>query len=381
LVLFSLCTLWCALQPALAQEPEYGGGQQMQLPSGTGQNPLQGSVGQQDQMQGGLQLPLQDNPQTPLQGSVEAQQQQFQSGTKKPMLQGGVEHSYSLPPVDKTLRSGANFDERAFTNVVPTNLWVAIPPWMAGTWETRTETQLEFADLTFPGLGTTNQPRMFTRQDNWIFGMQTDKYGQIWHFINVPSYRKVVLASTIEHRRELSKEFLFVSKNRVMTRYRFLAVIANTETNKIQQVRQQETVMLYKPESQNVLRGFGSVKIFSQEGIPLLVSKNFTPFYRVQHFAPVPTYHGIDMRKSFRDYLVSHNLADRVPDDLKAQFGTADVQPGSAQFGAPQQPQYGISQPGAPQCAAPQYALPEGGAPQYAAPQFVPPTQYSAPHR
>lgn len=308
-------------------------------------DPLQGSVEQQEQFQNQEQQQSQQQ-QAPLQGGVEQQEQfQPQSGgaTKRPMLQGGVDHSESLPPVDKTLRSGARFDERTFTNVVPNNLWVAIPPWMAGVWETRNETQLEVVDLTFPGLGTTNQPRMFTRHDTWVFGMQADKYGQIWHFINVPSYRKVSLAATTEHRRETSKEFLFVSESRVMTRYRFLAVIVNAETNKIQQVRQQETVMLYKPESQNVLKGFGSIKIFSQEGIPLLISKNYTPFYRTQHFAPIPLYHGIDMRKSFRDYLVSHNLAERVPDDLKAQYGDATMPAGSPQFVTPPfvTPQFG----------------------------------------
>lgn len=259
----------------------------------------------------------------PLQGSIEQQEQQqqtapLQGGVKQPLLQGGVEHSENLPPVDKKLHTGANFDETKFSDVVPNNLWVPIPAWFAGVWETKSETQLEVVDLAFGGMGSTNQPRTFARSDQWVFGMQVDKFNQIWHFINVPSYRRVEVIDMTEHRQELTKEFLYVADNRVLTRYQFTSVVADGQTQKIKQVRQQETVMLFKPESDDTMRGFGSIKLFTSEGLPIMVSRNYTPFYKVRNFSPVPQYVGIDMRQSFRNYLISHNLSDRLPDDLRA---------------------------------------------------------------
>lgn len=248
-------------------------------------------------------------------------------------LQGGVEHAEKLPPVEKRLQSGSKFDEGYLTNVVPNNMWIPIPSWFAGVWETRTETQLESTDLTGMGsMGTggmemigmggmnesfSNKPSTFARIDKWVFGMQVDKFGQVWHFINVPSYRKVQVEDTFEHRQEVSKEFLYVDDARVVTRYRFTAVIADGQSKKIQQARQQETMLIYKAATPDTMRAFGSIKLFSQEGLPLMLSKNYTPFYRLKPFAPIPVYHGIDMRRSFRDYLLSHKLTERIPDDLK----------------------------------------------------------------
>lgn len=270
--------------------------------------------------------------QTQLEGGT--QQQVLQTGTKTQVLQGGVNHSSKLAPVEKKLHSGSKFDVSAFDDVVPNNLWVPIPPWFAGVWETRTETQLETVnlqpDMGMGGMGMdgsgmdgmgmgsgsaqSSEPKTFARTDKWVFGMQTDKHGQIWHFINVPSRRRVQVGDSVEFRYELSKEFLHTGQNRVLSRYRFTAVIVDDKTQKIVESRQQETLLLFKPETPDKLRAFGSIKLFSQEGIPLMLSSNFTPFFRLQEYAPIATYRGIDMQKSLREYLLSHGMAERVPD-------------------------------------------------------------------
>lgn len=230
-------------------------------------------------------------------------------------LQGGVEHSESLPPVDPSLQSGADFDDREFQNVVPNNLWVPIPSWFAGVWQTRSETQLETLDLV-SGVKNT-KPRSMTRADRWIFGMQMDNSGQIWHFINVPSSRKVVVADLIEYRQELSKEFLYSGEDKVISRYRFTAVQVDAASNKIKRVHQQESVMQFMPPYDDAMEVDSSLKGFNTSGRPQLQAHHITVFFRAQAFAPIGLYNGLDMRKSFRDYLISHKMADRLPPDLQ----------------------------------------------------------------
>ncbi len=230
-------------------------------------------------------------------------------------LKGGVEHAEVLPPADNRLQVGAGFDDSYFNNVHPNNLWVQIPPWLAGVWETRTETQLSVTDFKFPFLSN-RIARTFPRADQWVFGMQSDNAGGIWHFINVPSHRKVLTDKTYEYRHELSKEFPYVDEGRVVARYRFTAFTVNARSGKILRVHQQESLMTFVPVPEGNVRMNGSVKMFQEDGQPRAQSKHIVPLYRTQPYAPIAVYEGIDMRSSFRDYMLSHNLGDKLPQEL-----------------------------------------------------------------
>lgn len=232
-------------------------------------------------------------------------------------LKGGVEHAEVLPPADNRLQVGAGFDDSYFNDVHPNNLWVQIPPWLAGVWETRTETQLNVIDFKYPFLS--NQMRQtFPRSDQWVFGMQVDNTGGIWHFINVPSHRKVLTSKTYEYRHELWKEFPYVDAGRVVARYRFTAFTVNARSGKILRVHQQESLMTFVPEQDGTVRMNGSVKMFQENGRPRAQSKHIVPLYRTQDFAPIETYEGIHMPSSFRDFMISHNLGDKLPKELQA---------------------------------------------------------------
>lgn len=228
-------------------------------------------------------------------------------------IQGGIEHSEEVAPADKRLQVGADFEDDYFKNVHANNLWVPIPKWLAGVWQTRTETQLSIRDLRFAFLST-NIPRSFARSDEWIFGMQTDKTGQIWHFINVPAYKKVMTGKTYEFRHELSKEFPYTDDDKVVAKYRFTAFTVNIRSRKIMRVHQQESVMTFTPDGDGVVRMDGSVKMFEVQGTPRAISKNIVPLFKVKQYSPIPVYADIDMHKSFCEYLMSHRLKDRIPD-------------------------------------------------------------------
>lgn len=228
-------------------------------------------------------------------------------------LQGGIEHSEQVEPADKRLQVGADFEDDYFKNVHANNLWVPIPDWLAGVWHTRTETQLAIRDLRFAFLSN-HIPITFARSDEWVFGMQSDKTGQIWHFINVPAYKKVLTGKTYEFRHELSKQFPYTDDDKVVAKYRFTAFTVDIRSRKIKRVHQQESVMTFTPDGMDVVRMDGSVKMFEVQGTPRAISKNVVPLFKTKQYAPIPVYADIDMRQSFCQYLLSHNLKDRIPD-------------------------------------------------------------------
>src|SRR5262245_41086414 len=77
----------------------------------------------------------QDNFSQPSPGSVPYEGGVSTTVRKAPMLQGGIEHSVQLPPVQTRLHVGATFDEGLLEKPLPSIVWYRVPLWMAGKWE------------------------------------------------------------------------------------------------------------------------------------------------------------------------------------------------------------------------------------------------------
>src|SRR5262249_18920204 len=97
-------------------------------------------------------------------------------------LEGSVEHSEKLSPLDDSLRPGRVFDQGSFANVRPDYEWFQIPDWLAGLWYTRTE-RGDYRDIRS---GRYAPPATRPRSDKHLFGMQTDNKGEVWHCVVLP---------------------------------------------------------------------------------------------------------------------------------------------------------------------------------------------------
>jgi Na+-transporting methylmalonyl-CoA/oxaloacetate decarboxylase gamma subunit len=250
------------------------------------------------------------------QGERDAAGTQEDAPLKVPMLKGQLEHSERVEPLDNRLKAGAQFNEGLFRNLTPNNIWVPIPHWLAGVWETRHEVRLKSTDLI---TGKSSAPAVMKRHDIWTFGMQLDKNGQVWHYLEVPSFRGVEfnepgLGAAIEYRHEILKEFPILEQDLVGARYRFTAISVSKATGTIIRVHQQETLWSLRPFDQNTVKAQASFKTFTRDGVPWLLSDHVTPFFKVRPFSVMDTYHGQDMRTLFREFLISHGHPELVPE-------------------------------------------------------------------
>lgn len=224
-------------------------------------------------------------------------------------LEGSVQHSEQLAPLDESLRPGKVFDPSKLTDRTVKYEWYRIPNWLAGLWYTQSET-VKGVDLRN---GLINPPQERKRSDKHLFGMQMDAQGSIWHCIVLP--RKHVVASDpiTEDRLETTRDFFMTQPDEVITTYRFTAVQVNNSSHRIVQTHQQESILHLRPLDNDRLQVRGSLKTFDFDGRPMFQGASFMTFYRSRPFVELPTYRDADMRQLFKQYLIAHNLPNLVP--------------------------------------------------------------------
>ncbi|HEY9754761.1 MAG TPA: hypothetical protein V6C97_06360 [Oculatellaceae cyanobacterium] len=231
-------------------------------------------------------------------------------------LQGGVNHSEQLPSLQESLRPGSDYsDDLLLKSGIETNdLWYYIPAWYAGTrhvddnfifyrydYKTKEETQ--------PML------RQLNRQDSTA-GCLRDRKGGIWDFKHTPIIQHV--------ESDRVNAVLFVrrftplagNEDRLVLKYDEISVSIDKKSNKIVEVTQQEQINTVTNPHPGTLRVDASTKSFAWDGTPQRLEQAVMISKITKPFEPRETLNGVNLPPLFKDYLVSHHLADLVPEDL-----------------------------------------------------------------
>lgn len=231
-------------------------------------------------------------------------------------LQGGVNHSEQLPSLQESLRPGSVYsDDLLLKSGIETNdLWYYIPSWYAGTrhvddnfifyrydYKTNEETQ--------PML------RQLNRQDSTA-GCLRDRKGGIWDFKHTPIIQHV--------ESDRVNAVLFVrrftplagNEDRLVLKYDEISISIDKKSNKIVEVTQQEQINTVTNPHPGTLRVDASTKSFAWDGTPQRLEQAVMISKITKPFEPRETLNGINLTPLFKEYLVSHHLADLVPEDL-----------------------------------------------------------------
>ncbi|MEZ4533877.1 MAG: hypothetical protein R3D26_02555 [Cyanobacteriota/Melainabacteria group bacterium] len=232
-------------------------------------------------------------------------------------LEGGVRHMDLMPSVEESFRKGNVLDASVFENLNSGNGWVKIPSWMAGTWLVQEETAVYRKD--FASGRSTKSPHRFKARHKFIYGMQKDRLGGIWHYIGVPYKSETRLTSVTEIHLVKEKRFDPYTENRV--RFRSVVnVIRVKRTNhgrdqKIKESYVQESITSYEPYSANSddIKLQASTKSFNQDGKPMIQADNEARVKKLAEFSPVDSYRDRDMRYLFRLFLTETGRDDLLP--------------------------------------------------------------------
>lgn len=232
-------------------------------------------------------------------------------------LEGGVRHMELMPSVQESFRKGKRLDASIFENLKSANGWVQVPSWMAGTWLIREETAVYRKDFS-TGRSTKN-PHRFKAHHKFIYGMQKDSQGGIWHYIGVPYKSETRLASLNEIHLVKEKRFEPYSEKKVS----FRSVVNVIRVKRTKDEREpiikdsyvQESITSYEPLSASTdeIKLQASTRSFDQDGKPLIQADNEARVRRLAEFTPVDRYRERDMRFLFRQFLTESGRYDLLP--------------------------------------------------------------------
>lgn len=255
------------------------------------------------------------------------------------LLQGTIEHSDRLDPLDR-YQVGATFDEEQLpANSSCEGNWWRVPSWLAGRWHKKSKLQvLSYTDL------QTNQPIPTPKTvkvqypEAEVLGHQTDRKGSVWTFVPLPcvgrTYSGPHMNVNIYHSFDLVEE----KKNSMTVRLFLVTLMVSRETNKIVSICQRESLQTWTLQDDDHVEILDSVKFFDKDGVPLATKQLLSQSHRCNSYCPVNfldkrthrpianpslssvpasirdlSYVPLDLRDSFADYLRNHDLTSLIP--------------------------------------------------------------------
>jgi len=227
-------------------------------------------------------------------------------------LEIGIEHTEVFPSVSQDLRPGRRFSLSAAEMETPSDEWILLPEWMSGTWRLGQETSVLRHD--FKKNKTENAPFKYNARHDFQYGMQMDRNGGIWHYIGTPYHSKTSLSNFDEIHLVRSKRF-HQSDQSGISFTTAMTVVRVEMGNVITESFQQESITSYAPGLEpGFIQMSASTKSFDAAGQPWRQSDNVAKIKKIKPFAELKTYHGRDMRESFRTYLIANGKSNLLPD-------------------------------------------------------------------
>ena len=238
------------------------------------------------------------------------------------VLEGKIEHSQSLAPVESGLKAGLTFDITNLPKLVSGNEWYQLPDWAPGRYKTEKDTCYYFKELS-SGL-TDHTVQSTTAIHTGDSGMQTDKLGHVWEYEYAPYKTRVDGDTTYEYQLIRKRKPLELSNDRMTFLYVGTTIHISKVDNKIIRTSQVESIQTYTPAGPNKIKCAASMKIFDENGKPIALTRLVSGKQKIAPYHRIDKLNGKDLQVSFRDFLISHNLEHLMPVYLQTgSSGTA----------------------------------------------------------
>jgi len=191
------------------------------------------------------------------------------------------------------------------------NNWVQVPAWLSGTWIVHEETAVLRHDFKTGQID--RHPTTFITTQEFTYGNQKDRQGNIWHYIGVPYTSKTRMATTEDFHEVKEKDFLVATEKQVQFRSVVTVVRVSHLSGRVAQSFQQESITGYKPVSDGVIQLTASTKTFDSDGNAVYQQDNQARIKRYKHYADVDNKDGKNLKELFIQYLTAKGLTNLLP--------------------------------------------------------------------
>ena len=243
-----------------------------------------------------------------------------QNEAAKFVLEGTVQHSNALPPVDPRLKPGARFDlKRMPINDPLSLLWWRVPEWLAGTWHNSGKVKrLSFVDLQNPEKKEGFNLLDIHYPDSEIIGYQEDRGRAVWTCVMTPYMGRTKQGENTNVSVIHAAVPMETSQHQVILKFLATTVVIG-KNKRIVSVSQRESIQTYRPVDGNKVIVLSSMKFFDDEGIAKYESDLLShcqrqlPFREVEYLPAPQPLTLIDLRRSFDKYLRSQQMDALIP--------------------------------------------------------------------
>jgi hypothetical protein len=222
------------------------------------------------------------------------------------LLQGGVSDlAEALPPVQPSLRAGANFNEANLPAMGTVLGWYWIPAWAAGIWHRQT--------MTYDLPDGSRKTQLSSVDHFW--GQQVDNRSGIWNHHNEPYGEREEMPGIIEWKTVVMKEPVVVSNEGMKVHFRATTVQVERASGRIRRSYQQEEMQNLRPAGPSMMAQESWIKFFDQMGRPLGNEHAVAQLTLSQPFVPenVDRKTGLNLQQDFRAFLAANNLQYLMP--------------------------------------------------------------------
>jgi hypothetical protein len=222
------------------------------------------------------------------------------SGQAK-LLEGGVQHSERLAPIESQLAPGQLFDPRNLP-AQPSGVvrFFIIPSWLAGSWHK--DSQTDFYRYNYLTKETDVTTRTEPARSDGAWGTQIDASGNVWQYDATPFQTTVDTGSEYVVQLVRSMEPVESNDTHFVRRSLDTQIRVDRMTNRIKAVESGEQLTTYIPEEAGLIKRESSAKVFDQQGLPTLLGKSFCYEKRIAQFTPQDSFQGKDMKALFAQF-------------------------------------------------------------------------------
>ena len=246
------------------------------------------------------------------------------------VLSGSVEHVEVLGSVDENLRPGKPFLQSQLPKLDDwTNgRWCRIPNWMAGKdWVHEQSTSVYREDLRAHTVDTTQTTETDSGIETW--GWQRDKNGDTWQYNPAPFMsRDDGDKEFTVHLHHEPWETVSFEPDRMVFRAVGTHIDVDKQSNLITNATQAETILVFTPIAEGVMRTDYSAKIFDEDGQPKSLRKSFRINRRQVPFEAWNYHNGRDVRTAFYQFLAANGMSHLIPPQANGKDAT--VVPGTS---------------------------------------------------
>jgi hypothetical protein len=229
----------------------------------------------------------------------------FSGGVSAETIDGGVNMSETLPPVQPTLRAGADFNAANLPAAGTTAGWYWIPPWSGGTWHREM--------MTYIGPDGTGQTQL-SRVDHF-WGQQADNRQEIWQHHNEPYSEREDLPKWTEWKTVVLQDPVRLTAGEMQMHFRATTVQVNKKNGKINKTYQQEEMQFLRPEGAGKMYEESWMKFFDEMGRPLGKQHGIAHLTLTQPFQPVQIdpKTGLNLHQDFLAFLAANGYQYLIP--------------------------------------------------------------------